>query len=267
MSGKLAILACSGTLPVLIAQSHPEALLFGLQGVPNDLSADVQEHQIEKIGGLFAAMKEQGVERVVLAGSLTRPPLNPAQFDPVLMAFAPRLMGALQGGDDALLRQVIEFFEEQGFAMLGAHELVPDLTADSGLHVGPEISKANLTDIARAQGILAALSQLDVGQGCVVGHGQCLGIETLQGTDVLLRHVAETDETLHPKGGVFLKMPKQGQDLRVDMPAIGPKTIQAAQKARLDGIVVEVGRVMVLEREKTLVEAEKAGIFLSAQSF
>lgn len=267
MSGKLGIIACAGALPVLIAEHHPEALCFGLKGVPNDLKCDVDVHQIEKIGGLFAAMKDQGVERVVLAGSLTRPPLNPAEFDPVIMAFAPRLLGALQAGDDALLRQVIGFFEEQGFTMLGAHELVPELTAETDLHHGPEIRKANTADISRAQNILAALSPLDVGQGCVVSNGQCLGIETLQGTDALLRFVSETDESRHTKGGVLVKAPKQGQDLRVDMPAIGPKTVQAVKEARLDGIVIEAGRVMILEREKTLAEIEKAGLFLSAQSF
>ncbi|WP_120501330.1 LpxI family protein [Roseovarius sp. EL26] len=267
MSDNLAIIACAGVLPVLIAKHHPEALCFGLKGVPNDLENDVDVHQIEKIGGLFAAMKDQGVERVVLAGSLTRPPLNPADFDPVIMGFAPRLLGALQAGDDALLRQVIGFFEEQGFTMLGAHELVPELTAEEGLHIGPEIGKANVADVARAQEILTALSPLDVGQGCVVGNGQCLGVETLQGTDALLRFVAETDEARHAKGGVLVKAPKQGQDLRVDMPAIGPKTIQAVKNARLDGIVIEAGRVMILEREKTLDAVNDTGIFLSAQRF
>ena len=266
MPGQLAILACGGMLPVLLTKARPDALCYSLKGIPHELNVKTDEHQIEKLGGLFEAMKAQGVTQVVFAGGLARPALDPGALDPVTMGLVPRIMGALQSGDDGLLRVVIEIFEEQGFEVVGAHEILPDLTAAADLQIG-ELSYKDQKDARRGCDILMALSPLDVGQGCVVSGGQCLGIETVQGTDAMLRFVADTLEVLRNGArGVFVKAAKQGQDLRVDMPAIGPDTVQAVQQAGLAGIVVEAERVMIIDREATLEAVEKAGLFLIART-
>ncbi|CUH53091.1 LpxI family protein [Shimia marina] len=259
---RLAILCGGGQLPVALCAAHPDALRIGLEGVDHDVVGPVETHSIEKLGGLFEALKSQGVTRLVMAGGLGRPALNPANFDAGMMAIAPRLLPALQEGDDALLRLVIAIFEEQGIAVVGAHELLEGLCAQEGLIAGPEPSAQALTDASKAADILLALSPLDLGQGAVVAAGLCLGIETLQGTDALLRFVSETPEALRRDKGVFLKAPKRGQDLRVDMPAIGPNTVYAAAKAGVAGIVVSANRVMILERDKTLAALQETGLFL-----
>ncbi|SMP23783.1 LpxI family protein [Shimia sagamensis] len=259
---RLAILCGGGTLPVTLATAHPDAMCVVFEGVSHDMPGDVFSHRFEKMGGLFEALKDGGVTRLVMAGGLGRPPLNPAEFDAGMMAIAPRLMPALQGGDDAILRLIIAVFEEQGFEVVGAHELLDGLTAEEGLLAGPEPSKQAMQDASRAADILLALSPLDVGQGAVVAAGLALGIETLQGTDAMLRFVSETPDHLRRGKGVFLKAPKRGQDLRVDMPAIGPDTVRAAAKAGVEGVVVAAGRVVVLGRSQTLAALEDTGLFL-----
>ncbi|WP_294614682.1 LpxI family protein [uncultured Roseovarius sp.] len=267
MPGRLAILACGGALPVALASACPQALQICFAGVPHNLGEGAQEHRFEKFGALFQALHEAGVTRIVLAGSLPRPTLDPSAFDAVTMALVPRLMAGMQGGDDGLLTTVISVFEERGFAVLGAHDLLPDLTAAEGFHLGPPLDEIAESDAARAADILAALSPLDIGQGCVVAGGQCLGIETAQGTDALLGFVAATDPARRPKArGVFVKAAKRGQDLRVDMPAIGPGTIAAVAAAGLAGLVIEPGRVMILERDKTLAALSDTGLFLTART-
>ncbi len=265
MGVRLAIIACGGDLPVQIAKAYEEALVITLAGVPNNLGTKSNAHRLEYLGGVFADLKAASVTDVVFAGAITRPVLDPEKFDPVMRQYAPGIISAMQLGDDALLRQVIEIFEKQGFEVIGAHELLPDLTAQAGLHIGPPPMAQHLADIERARDILQALSPLDVGQGCVVEKGQCLGIETLQGTDFMLKAVADTAHR-PAGGGVFLKAAKRGQDLRIDMPAIGPVTIAAVAKAGLAGLVIEAGKVMILEREKTLQAVEDAGLFLSARA-
>lgn len=265
MAGRLAILACGGALPVQIAHAQPDALRISLKGVAHQLGDTTEEHQIEKLGRLFKAMKAESVERIVLAGNLSRPTLNPAEMDGETSALAPRLMAAMQGGDDGLLRQVIEIFEEQGFSVIGAHDLLPELTASEELRVGT-MTELDLQDAERGQDILTALSPLDVGQGCVVAGGLCLGLETIQGTDFMLEYVAKTPEHLRRGAkGVLVKAAKRGQDLRVDMPAIGPETVQAVVEAGLAGIVIEAGQVMIIDRKTTLEHVENAGIFLTAR--
>ncbi|MDM8167827.1 UDP-2,3-diacylglucosamine diphosphatase LpxI [Roseovarius sp.] len=265
MSGKLAILACAGALPVAIARANPDAMVITLEGIPSELEGQSHRHRLEKIGTLFAAMKDAGIGRMVFAGSLVRPALDPSAFDAEMAAIAPRLMAALQMGDDGLLRTVIAIFEEQGFSVVGAHQVLPALTADPGLHAGTAPDEATQADIARATEILRGLAPLDLGQACVVAGGQCLGIETVQGTDALLKFVAATPPEFrrdHP--GVLVKAAKAGQDLRIDMPTIGPRTIDAVAVAGLAGLVIEAGKVMILDRDTTLQAARDKGIFLVA---
>ncbi|WP_339852454.1 LpxI family protein [Roseovarius nubinhibens] len=265
MSRDLAILACGGALPVRLAEAHPEAHIYTLKGVPSALNGEA--HQLEKIGSLFHAMKSAGVTRMVFAGHLARPAINPAECDAQMMSIAPRIMQALPKGDDALLREVIAIFEEQGFAVVGAHELLPELLVESGLALGPAPSKAEEADVARAIEILSHMSPLDIGQGCVVAGGQCLGIETVQGTDAMLGFVAGTPEALRRgQKGVYVKAPKRGQDLRVDMPAIGANTVEAVAKAGLAGLVVAADQVMMIDRKTTLEALEKTGVFLVARA-
>lgn len=266
MADRLAILSGGGALPVALATAHPDALRVVFAGVAHDLPAPVSEHQFEKMGTLFQTLRDEGVNRVVLAGGMSRPPLDPARFDDTMTRIAPRLVAALQEGDDALLRLVIALFEEQGFAVVGAHELIDGLTADEGLLAGSEPDERAQKDAQRATDILLALSPLDVGQAVVVENGLCLGIETLQGTDALLNFVAQTPEKLRRgDGGVLLKAPKRGQDLRVDMPAIGPDTVRNAARAGLRGIVVAAGKVVVLDRPALIEALEETGLFLMAR--
>ena len=147
--------------------------------------------------------------------------------------------------------------------MRGAHEIAPDLTVPEGLFAGPQPSHAALQDTERGADILSALSPVDVGQGCVVAGGLCLGIETIQGTDALLEFVAQTPKHLRRGArGVFVKAPKRGQDLRVDMPAIGPETLRNAARAGVEGIVLQAGSVLIVDTKSVLQEAEKESVFI-----
>ncbi|MCG6903079.1 MAG: UDP-2,3-diacylglucosamine diphosphatase LpxI [Rhodobacter sp.] len=265
---RLAILAGQGALPQMIAAAHPDALFVHFQGLSVDLPQNqTLETSYERFGEMFDGLRAAGVTELVFAGSLARPALNPANFDARMMQLAPAFMAAMAGGDDALLRAVITAFEAEGFVVKGAHELVAGLTAAPGLLAGPNPSQADLADADRARAILLALGPLDVGQGAVVADGQALGVETAQGTDAMLGFVAATPDKLRARTrGVLVKAPKPGQDLRIDMPAIGPGTVDAAASAGLAGIVINAGEVLLLDRSETLKAAETAGLFLLAQS-
>lgn len=266
MGDKLAILAGAGALPVALAAAHPKALRVVFDGVEQQMPAPLARHRFEKMGGLFQALQDAGVNRVVLAGAMARPPLDPTAFDATMTQIAPRLVAALQGGDDALLRLVISLFEEQGFAVVGAHQLLAGLTEPPGVVAGLAPDQRALADSTRAADILLALGPLDVGQAAVAEGGLCLGIESLQGTDALLNFVAETPAHLRRgPGGVLVKAPKRGQDLRVDMPAIGPDTVRNAARAGLRGIVIAADQVMLLDRDKTLAALRDSGLFLISQ--
>ncbi len=255
-----AIIAGAGLLPELLLKAGP-AYIVRLEGVASEpLDAPDIPAKFEQFGKLFSDLHAQGVTELCFAGALSRPEFNPALLDPETMVLLPRLMASFAKGDDELLREIVAIFEEQGFTVLGAGALRPDLLADEGVIAG-EIIEAQQNDADRARSVLHALGPLDVGQGAVVAKGQVIGIETLQGTDAMLRFVAVSAPN---SGGVLVKRPKPSQDLRMDIPVIGPSTIMKVAEAGLSGIEIAANGVLILDREATIAAAEAADVSIWA---
>ncbi|MCA0043841.1 LpxI family protein [Celeribacter litoreus] len=258
---RTAIIAGSGALPQLMAEALPDPLYVTFDDAPVPAGVEHLKARFEKLGRLFKDMKARDVGAVVFAGAVSRPKINPMRLD----RHALKLALSMKKGDDGILREVIALFESQGFLVRSATEIHPGLVLAPGTHWGRKVTKEDLEDAARASKILTALSPLDVGQGAVCAGGMILGIETLQGTDAMLRFVAETPERLRRAKGVFVKSPKAGQDMRIDVPTIGLGTIDAVIKAGVGGLVIPPGEVIVLDRDEVKVKVEEAGLFLLAQ--
>lgn len=256
-----AIIAGAGVLPGLLLAAGP-AHVVRLEGVASEpLDAPEIAARFERFGALFSDLRAAGVGQVVFAGALSRPQFDPALMDPETMALMPRIAAAIGQGDDTLLREIAAIFEEQGFAVTGAADLRPDLVAAPG-PISGTLSEAQEVDAARARAVLEALGPLDMGQGAIAARGQVIGVETLQGTDAMLRFVAVT---MPESGGVFVKRPKPGQDIRMDTPAIGPATVMKAAEAGLSGIEIAAHSVLILDREAVLDAAEATGLSLWAR--
>lgn len=255
-----AVIAGAGRLPALLLEDG--ALCVTLEGAPAPEAtakrpADITA-RFEQFGRLFDALKEKGVTEVVFAGAMQRPTLNPARFDFKTLALAPKVFSAMKGGDDGLLRVVHQAFEAEGFRVIGAHQARPDLVMrDAPLGRAP--TKGELADASRGIAILDALAPVDVGQAAVVADGLCLGIETLQGTDAMLSFVSETRRA-RPQGGVMIKRAKRGQNIKMDMPTIGPETVDKASQAGLRGLALHAGNVLVIDKDIVAARAQSAGL-------
>ena len=265
MSG-LALIAGGGHLPAAIAASlGTRPLIASLAGhAPRGIEVDV-EFRLERLVPFLDHLLAQGIDRVILAGAVRRPRLDPALFDAGTAQLLPRLLEAMQDGDDATLRAVIGIVEEAGLRVEGVTDVAPALVPGEGTLAG-EPSEADRRDAARAALIAAAIGAVDVGQGCVVQQGLCLGVEALPGTDAMLQGVAHLPVTLRPdpaKGrGVLFKGAKPGQDRRADLPTIGRETLIRVVDAGLGGIVWQAGSVIVLDRDALVEEARASGVFL-----
>lgn len=261
---RLAIIAGGGGLPAEVASACAEPpMICALEGTtPEGLAVD-RHFRFERLSPFLRALGDDGVEAVVLAGAMQRPALDPALFDPATASLMPQLLPAMQQGDDAILRAVIAVIEDHGLVVRGLAEVAPGLLAGGGVLGARAPDAGEQDDAARAVGLLDLLAPADVGQGCVVASGLCLGFEALYGTDAMLAFVAANRPSRHPqRGGVLVKRAKTGQDRRVDLPSIGPETVAAAQAAALTGIAVQAGQVVVLDRAGTVARADAAGIAL-----
>lgn len=270
---KTAILAGDGVLPRLVAQALAAAgtppLVLALEGFPPALPPGIaaESFRLERLVPLLDRLVDEGFARVVFAGAIRRPRLDPEVFDARTAALVPRILAAMQQGDDGALREVIAIFEEWGLEIAGVDAACPDLVGDEGVLAG-EPSAADRADAARAAAILSVTGPLDIGQGCVVAQGLCLAFETLPGTKAMLDFAAlHQGLRPNPEGarGVLFKAPKPGQERRIDLPAIGPDTVAQVVRAGLAGIAWQAGGVLLLDREATIAAAQAAGVFLWAR--
>lgn len=256
------MIAGQGCLPAAVAAALGTPLICALDGfAPEGIAPDLT-FRIERLVPFFRALEDAGVTRVTFAGAVQRPRLDPALFDQATAQLVPRLMAAMGQGDDATLRAVIALFEEAGFAVLGTADVAPALVPGPGLLVGA-LSDRDRSDAIRAALIAQALGAVDVGQGCVVQQGLCLGVETLAGTDALLAGISALGP-LRPAGprGLFYKALKPGQDVRIDLPTLGVQTVAAAAQAGLGGIAWQAGGVICLDLPAMISAADEAGLFL-----
>ncbi len=268
----LAIVAGQGDLPRLIAEDCARRAqnyrVVQFEGVELDWTKDhaVISAVYEKPGRLFADLRKADCDRITFAGGVRRPRISPLRFDLTGIRLAPKLFSALRSGDDAALRIVAEIFEAQDLRIVGAHELLNSLLMPEGVPTVAQPTDDDRADAKRATQIVSALGAVDTGQAAVVAQGICLGLESIQGTDCLLRFVAETSDGFRPDPdgakGVLLKAPKPGQDWRTDLPAIGPTTVEKAHAAGLAGVVVQSDGVLVLGLEETVARADELGLFL-----
>ena len=262
---RVALIAGAGGLPAALAAMLDAPLVCAPAGLaPEGLPVDLSFH-FERLAPFLRALGDRGIDTVVLAGAIHRPRLDPALFDPETAALVPDLLAALRGGDDTALRWIIALIEDFGLRVQGLADLAPGLLAAEGVLGARLPNAAELADAERGRAILEALAPVDVGQGCVVAGGLCLGIETLYGTDALLADVARNRPGREPQqGGVFVKRAKRGQDLRADLPTIGPATLAAARAAGLTGLALQAGRVVLLDRPAVLAAADAADLALWA---
>lgn len=266
---RTALIAGRGALPgALIAAMDAAPVICALDGfLPDGIAVD-QVFRIERLAIFLDWLVGQHVTRVVFAGAVQRPRLDPSLMDPMSAQILPRIMAAFQAGDDATLRAIVGIFEEAGLAVVGVSDIAAALVPGPGVLAG-QTTEIDDRDATRAALIVAALGGVDVGQGAVVQQGLCLAVEVLAGSDAMLDSVVRLPPNLRPdpaRGkGVFYKAPKPGQDHRIDLPTLGVHTVKRAAASGLAGIAWQAGGVICLDLPAMILAADAAGLFLWAR--
>jgi DUF1009 family protein len=268
----LAIIAGGGSLPVAVAQAAQKrgrrVVMFPVRGWADPSVEAFAHHWIAPVqAGRFQRLaRAEGCRDVVFIGSAVRPSFRSLRLDWGTLRLLPAIARSYRGGDDHLLTGVARMFEAQGFHIVGAHEIAPEILIPAGPIGRLEPSARDRADIERGLALLAAIGPFDIGQAAVVAANHVLAVEAAEGTDAMLARIAE----LRAKGriptppgvGVLVKAPKAGQDLRFDLPAIGPRTVAEVARAGLAGIAVAAGGSIVAEAADTVAAADKAKIFV-----
>ncbi len=263
----LGIIAGDGTLPLALvkacqAQKRPFFVLALRHHTPDSwLTSDIP-HAFVRLGALgraFRLLKQHHVKEVVFIGGIRRPSFR--EILPDLCGWRFLLSIGFQAwGDNHLLSLIIRRVEQEGFHVVGADSIVPALLIPGGCLTAIHPSDLDQRDIQHGLTIARILGQADIGQAVIVQQGLVLAVEGIEGTARLIARTA----SLRRKGpgGTLIKVAKPQQDRRVDLPTIGPETIQALHDGGFVGVAVGAGSTLLAEAEKTLLLADRLGLFI-----
>lgn len=267
----LGILAGGGPLPghvaAAAAASGRAVFIVGLEGFAERAVIGGWPHVFHRmgsVGGILGALRERGCLDLVLIGPVRRPSLLDIRLDAEGVKMLARIGRAAFAGDDGLLSAVIRVLGEEGFRVLGAHEILHAALGPAGLlsRVAPAANA--MADITRGIAVTRALGTVDVGQSCVVCAGVAIAVEAVEGTDAMLSRCGALLDALGmtKPAGVLVKSVKPGQDRRADLPTIGPETVRLAAAAGLAGIAYDASGTILAEREACIARANEYGLFL-----
>lgn len=272
--GRIGIVAGGGKLPLHVAESAEAAgdqpLVVLLDGEVEDASAyagfQTEHLQLEAASRLLPILRSHGIDRVVLAGAVTRrPKLRDLKWDVRMLSWLPPVTKALWQGDNVLLSALIGIMERHGIKVVGAHEVAPQLLAVEGVMTKAKPLNADGPDLDAGRTAALAIGDLDIGQAAVSIGGRVIALEGIEGTESLLERVAVLrghGRLAGKQRGVLVKVSKPQQDMRADLPSIGPRTVEFAHRAGLAGIGVEAGRSLVLDGPETVRLANQVGLFV-----
>lgn len=272
LSGKLGLIAGGGDLPQAVAQrcelEGRDLYVVRLDGFadPHLTRWPGDDFGMAQIGAILKALKANGCRVVCLAGIVSRPDFKTLKPDFKGATLLPGIVSAAAKGDDALLRKILSVFENEGFAVEGADDILGGETLPAGALGAITPTDDQLLDLKKALHVAEKSGELDIGQGAVVCDGLVLAVEAQEGTDAMLGRVAGLPVDLRgspnaPKGALG-KAPKPIQDLRVDMPVIGPRTVEMAAAAGLAGIGGVSGRLILIDRAAIVAAADRLGLFV-----
>ncbi len=265
---KIGLIAGNGTFPVLFAREARRRGYSVVAVAHRDETDPALEPEVDELvwvrvgqlGKMLRTFERAGVTRAAMAGGIdkvrqltdVRPDVRGALF--LGRAAAAARQGAM--GDDALLRALADEFERRGVHIEPSTVFLESLTAPSGHFAGPVPSEEARADIELGASVLAALGPMDVGQSVVVERGVVLAVEAVEGTDATVTRGGN----LGRGDAVVVKLAKCGQDMRFDVPAVGPRTIEVMASAGARTLAVQAGATLVLDSERLASLAAEHGI-------
>ncbi len=254
----------AGVLPRLVAEEARRAgwrvVAFAL-GDPTELApvADrIVPCRVGEVGPIFAALAEEGIRHVVLAGRVRKDGLfQGAPLD----AAAQRLVDRSRDWtDDELLRTASEALADMGIEILDQRRFLGPWLAAAGHAAGPVPDTSVRADIARGMAVARALARHGIGQTVVVRAGAVVAVEAMEGTDETIRRGV----ALAGPGAVVIKATNPAHDYRFDVPAVGAGTFALCAQGQAAALAVEAERVVLLDRETIDATAERVGISVVA---
>ena len=222
---------------------------------------------IGQLGKALAILKKHECKKIIFAGKVTTPNFTKTKFDFKALYYLPRIIKGAHNGDASIIKVIIDIFKKEGFKIISSTFFNPELLLKKGNYTKLKPNSLNKIDMLKGKNIITDLNQRGTGQGIVIISSHVIAIEGPDGTDAMLKRASILFKRFYyqnKRQGILLKFPKRNQDLRVDLPTVGIKTVKKCAKMGLKGIVVKANKNIFLDRSKCINLANKNKMFISA---
>ena len=264
---KIGIIAGDGSLPLYIGKSllnkNYDVTFLSLNNKNNKFynNHKIVNIDILSIKKILTVLASNNIEYIIFAGSIKRPSIKDLGFDFPTFLLAKSLL-LEKKGDNNLLISLKKYFETKGFVFFNWTKYCKELfsTEENLNNIKP--SKNSILNLNKAKSIYQTYKKLDVGQAIIIQNQLVLGLEAIEGTDVLLQRCKEYKR----KGdkGILFKFSKQNQSNLIDIPLIGLDTIKNLKKYNYDGVYLQKNKCLILDKKKIIDYANNNKIFISS---
>lgn len=256
------IIAGGGNFPLLVAEAARRRGCFTVAVAHEGETDTALEGHVDELvwiklgqfGRLIRAFRSRGVTRVMMAGTIAKRRMF-SRLRPDLKGLAVMTRMAVFH-DDGILRNVSREMEREGIMVIPSTHFLPELMAPPGVLTRRKPKKQEMSDIGFGWRMAKELGRLDIGQCVVVRSRTVIALEAMEGTDETIRRGG----LIAREKAVVVKVSKPTQDLRFDVPAVGPVTIRVMKEVKASVLAVEAGRTLVFEMPEMVRLADEAGI-------
>ena len=223
---------------------------------------------VGQLGKAIRILKQHKCKKIIFAGRVKIPNFRKTKFDFKALYYLPKIIKSAKKGDSSIIKTIIQIFKKEGFKVISSITFNSELTLKKGNCTKIKPNNLNKKDITKGKYALHDLTNNPkTGQAIIIINGYVVGIEDLNGTDYMIKktkNFIKKFSSKRKKQGVLLKFPKKNQDLRIDLPTIGIKTIKDCAKLNLKGIVLKANHNIFLDRIKCINLANKNKMFICA---
>ena len=234
---------------------------------------DFIDIKYEEINEAFCFLKRKKIFELALIGYIERPQIDAKKATPASQKILMKVLPTLNKGDGTIFSAVRKMLIDQNFKLVKCQDLLPELTLSTGRYGYPIVGKKVLQEIKLGINIFLRYAQLDVGQSLIFQNGHCLGMETITGTDEMIKNLIyyrknnDKGPSKISSGGILIKGSKPDQVLDIDTPVVGPNTVKLAKKAKLTGLLIESEKVILENRDLIIDMLKSYKMFLVVTNF
>lgn len=266
---RIGLIAGAGRFPFMVAEGARRAgcrvVVIGLRGLTDPALASLADRfywsGVVRLGGWLRIFRREGVARAIMAGSVRKSEMyarfRTLRYMPDWTSIKVWFFRAADKRNDSLLRATADEMAANGITLESCVQYCADSMAGEGVLTQRRPSEATRDDIDFGWRIAKEMGRLDIGQSIAVKEREVIAVEAIEGTDAMIRRAGE----LCRRGGwTLIKVAKPEQDMRFDVPTIGPDTIRNLIEHHATAVVVEAGKTLIVDRAETLALADRLGL-------